>query len=42
VHPADVTVVRAEKGGAPNYVDGLGGHVVEDVITTPGSPPGTR
>jgi hypothetical protein len=42
VHPADVIVVRAEKGGAPKYVDGLGGSVVEDVITTPGSPPGTR
>jgi hypothetical protein len=42
VHPASVTVVRAEKGGAPNYVEGLEGSVVEDVITTPGSPPGTR
>jgi branched-chain amino acid transport system substrate-binding protein len=41
-HPVHVTVVRAERGGAPNYVDGLEGSVVEDVITTPGTPPGSR
>jgi hypothetical protein len=29
---AQVTVVRAEKGGAPVLVDGLDGGVVEEVI----------